>query len=209
MDNVILIWLAIVPVAIVGQIYLLGRRMSSPEKMIKPTTSGLSQLQQGTIDYYQDWLTSVNLEFCTAFRFSKIDVVVFQQRDKPRYLSFMFHKQLVFGAESYLADLTVLDTGTSNSGGLFPRPGAYGQGFPGISVVEAWQRHLEAEEYLSAKFGYDWKPLSRPYLEILAEAMRLRMKYNRSQFLWPFRVLYRFAVTRHLRANRTIAQQFP
>ena len=164
--------------------------------------------QEQTISQYKDWLDSVNLRHLTNFQFGSILVTVYQQGHEPRFFSFLFHQKLTFQIESYLGDLTILDTGTSGSGGLFPRPGAYLQSFPNISPQEAWQRHLESEAYLSKKFGYIWVPLKRPYEQILPEAMRLRMKYNRSQLFWPFRVLYRYFVTRHLIKNRTIAQQF-
>lgn len=205
------LWAAIAaaPLFLVGNIYLLGRRMSEPEKMIRPVTGGLTPLQQQTLLQYKDWLASVNLEFLSAFQFEKISVVVFQQRNEPRFFSFLFHQKLTYQVESYLEDLTILDTGTSGSLGLFPRPGAFGQSFPGITPQEAWKRHLESEAYLSKKFGYTWKLLNKPYEQLLPEAIRLRMKYNRAQMFWPVRVLYRFFVTRHRIRNKTIAQQFP
>jgi hypothetical protein len=209
MDHTFLIWLALVPVLLWGQIYLLGRKMSEPEKMIRPIQGGLTPDQYAALAGVRDWLAAVGLEFRTSFQFGAITVAVFQQANLPRFFSIMFHQRLTFAAESYLEDLTILDTGTSGSMGLFPRPGAYAQSFPKMSPQEAWQRHIEAEAHLTRKFGYAWVPLKRPYEEILVAAMRLRMQYNRSQFLWPARVLYRFAVTRHRIANRSIPQQFP
>lgn len=196
-------------VVLVGQIYFLGRRMSDPEKMITPLSDEHRQKLELTIARYKDWLNSVNLSYLTSFQFGRISVLVYQQENTPRFFSFYFHQTLTLDIESYLEDLTILDTATSGSGGLFPRPGAYMQSFPGLSPQEAWQRHLEAEEYLSKKFGYIWVPLKKPYMQILSEAIRLRMQHNRSQSFWPIRVLYRFFVTRHLIKNRTIAQQFP
>ena len=203
-----LLWIAAVPVFLVGQIYLLGRKMSAPEKMMRPITGGLNPNQEQTLSQYKDWLASVNLEFRNCHQFGSIQSAVFQQRNKPRFFSFRFHKKLTFNAESYLEDLTVLDTSTSGSLGLFPRPGAFAQDFPNFSPQEVWQPHLEGETYLTKKFGFVWIPLKQPYEQILLEAMRLRMKCNRSQTFWPFRVLYRYFVTRHSVKNRTIKQQF-
>ena len=96
------------------------------------------------IDYHKEWLASVQLEQQAAFQFGAIVVAVFQQKDQPRYFSFMFRQRVSWCAESYLEDLTVLDTTNSGSLDLFPRPGAYKQKFPGMSVQETWQRHLGA-----------------------------------------------------------------
>ena len=209
MDYTLLLLIAAIPLVVVLQIYFLGRKMSEPGKMLRPVAGGLSAYQQQAIAPHQDWLVSAHLEFSTSFQFGGIQVVVFQQGNLPRFFSFMFHQRLTFCAESYREDMILLDTSTSGSIGLFPRPGAYAQSFPNMPPSQAWQRHLEGEAHLSKKFGYVWVPLERSYEEILVAAMRLRMKYNRSQLFWPFRVLYRYAVTRFRIANRSIAQQFP
>ena len=209
MNYMLLLWLGAVPLVLVAQIYMLGRRMSAPEKMLRPIPAGLTPQQQEIFSHYKDWLASIDLQFRATFQFGSIQVAVFQQQDQPRFLSFMFHQRLTFSAESYMQDLTILDTSSSGSIGLFPRPGAYAQSFPGISPQELWQRHLEGESQLTRKFGFQWVPINRPYEELLADAMRVRMKFSRSQSFWPVRVLYRFFVTRHRIVNQTIAQQFP
>lgn len=203
------LWFGVIfVVVLVGQVYFLGRRMSEPEKMIRP--AALSPQWQAVIDGYNEWLVSVQLEHRITFQFGSMLVVVFQQKDQPRYFSFMFHpKKLAWCAESYLEDLTILDTTNSGSPDLFPRPGAYKQNFPRVSTQETWQRHLEGEAHLSKKFGYQWVPINRPYEEILASAMRVRMSHNRSKSFWPFRVLYRNFVTGRRNINRSIQQQFP
>lgn len=209
MDYTFWLWLAAVPAVLVGQIYLLGRRMSEPEKMIRPLTGGLIPSQAGVIAHYQDWLTSAQLEYRTCFRFGSILAVVYQQGNAPRFFSFYFHRKLTFSMESYLEDLTILDTSTSGNGDLFPRPGAYRQSFPGLSAQEAWQRHIEGEQHLSNKFGYSWVPLQKPCEQLLPEAVRVRMKYNRSQLFWPVRVLCRYFVSPSRVKNKSIVQQFP
>ncbi len=205
----LLIFLIVAPLMIMAQIYLLVIKLSEPEKMIKPIAGGLSQADQDRLLRYRDWLASENLQLRTTFRFGPMQVIVFQQGDLPRYFLFNFHKRLTYSAESYLADLTVLDTTASNAIGLFPRSGAYAQSFPRNSPQEVWQRHLEGEAHLTAKFGYDWQPLNREYEDILIDAVRLRMKVVRSQSVWPARVLYRFFVTRPKLLNKTIARQYP
>lgn len=209
MDFTLLLLVGAVPAVLVGQIYLLGRRMSQPEKIMHPTTGDLSELQQRTISGYQEWLRSEGLEFCTSFKFGFIQVVVFQQGQLPRFFSFLFHKEVTFGTESYLEDLTILDTSNSATLGMFPRPGAYAQNFPKAPAQEVWRRHLDGEAHLSKKFGFNWVPIAKSYEELFMAAVRVRMKHNRSQLLWPFRVLYRYVVTRHSGANRPIATQFP
>src|SRR5262245_50076789 len=204
-----LLWIAAVPAVLVLQLYLLGRKMSEPERMLRPISGGLGPKQKETILGYKDWLGSVRLEFRTSFQFGAIQVAVFQQEDQPRFFSFMFHQRTTFSAESYLDDLTILDTSNSGDLGLFPRPGAYAQSFPGISAEEVWQRHLEGERHLTKKFGFNWVPIKRPYEDLMVAAIRVRMRHNREQSFWPVRVLYRYFVTRHRMANRTIVQQFP
>ncbi len=200
--------LGVAPLFLVAQIYVLGREMSEPERMVR-SLPGLTPQQNDMISPYDAWLSQQKLEYRTTFKFGKIQVVVFQHENRPRFFSFLFHQRLTFSAESYLEDMMILDTGSSGSQGLFPRPGAYAQSFPNLQPQFVWQKHLEGEAYLMQKFGYRWMPMDRPYEEILVDAMRIRMKHNRSQSLWPFRVLYRYFVTRHQLVNRTIAQQFP
>src|SRR5262245_4379407 len=118
----ILIWVIVVIAFLVGQIYLLGRRMSEPEKMMRPVAGGLGPREQEVILQHKEWLASVGLEFRTSFQFGKISAAVFQQGDLPRYLMFMFHQQVNLSAGSYLEDLTLLETSSSTSIGLFPRP---------------------------------------------------------------------------------------
>lgn len=204
-----LLWIGAVPVILIAQIYLLGRRMSEPEKMMCVLPGGLDARQQEIIACYNEWLAAQKLQFRTAFRFGSIRAAVFQQENQPRFFTFLFHKEVTFSAESYLEDLTILDTSNSGSLGLFPRPGAYAQSLPHTSAQALWQKHLEGEAHLAQKFGFRWVPIRRSYEDLVIEALRVRMKYNRSQFLWPVRVLYRYFVTRHVIANKTIAQQFP
>ena len=205
----VLIFVIGAPLMIMAQIYLLVMKMSEPEKMIKPIAGGLSQADQNRLLQYRDWLASENLQLRTTFRFGPMQIIVFQHGDLPRYFLFNFHKRLTYGAESYLADLTVLDSTASNAIGLFPRPGGYAQSFPGITPQELWRRHLEGEAHLTAKFGYHWQPMGGEYEDILVDAARLRMQVVRSQSFWPARVLYRFFVTRPKLLNKTIAQQYP
>ena len=47
-----LLFIGAMPVFLLGQIYLLGRRMSAPEKMLRPTPNGLSDQQRETISHY-------------------------------------------------------------------------------------------------------------------------------------------------------------
>ena len=209
MDYSILLPLVVVAVVLLAQICLLGRKMSEPEKMLIPMPEGLGPRQQETISRHAAWLASMKLEYRTSFQFGNIQAAVFQQGDLPRFFSFLFHQSTVFAAESYLADLTVLDTGSSGNQGLFPRPGAYAQSFPKASAEEVWQRHLEGEAHLAKKFGFQWAPIPRSYEDLMMAAVRLRMQHNRAQPFWPVRVLYRYCVTRHRSSNRTIAQQLP
>lgn len=211
MGNLSLLWLGAVPAVLVGQIYVLGRQMSEPERMIRPLPGGgVTPQQHDTISRYSEWLASQNLQFRTAFQFGKIQTVFYQQGSYPRFFAFFFHQsRITFSAESYLEDSTVLDTGNSGSPRLFPRPGAYAQSFPNMPAQQLWLKHLEGETYLTQRFGHRCLPTNRSYEEIFAEAVRIRMKHNRSQFLWPVRVLYRYFVTGQTTTGRTIAQQYP
>lgn len=193
---------------LIGQIYSLGRKLSEPEKLLYRTPGGLGPHEKAFMAFYQDWLASARLRYRTAFQFQNIHVAVYQYEDQPRFFSFMFHKQTTFSAETYFEDLKILDTSSSGTIGMLPRPGAYAQSIPGASAQEIWEKHLEGEAHLKMKLGLRPERVNRPYEETMMEALRVRMQHNRSQFLWPVRVLYRYFVTRHLIKGRTIAQQF-
>jgi hypothetical protein len=208
----LIILCVVFPGLLLGQIYALGLKMSAPEKMMQPFPDGLNALtplQRQTIEEHQEWLNSENLQFRACFRFGAITVATFQQGAQPRFFSFMFHQRTTFSAETYWQNLTLLDTSSSGSLGLFPRPGSYAQSFPGISAEGTWGRHLEGEAYLAEKFKFPAAQITRPYVDLVVSAMRIRMQHNRSQSFWPFRVLYRYFVTRNQIANRTVMQQLP
>jgi hypothetical protein len=205
--------------------FVMVRKMSSPEKTMQPIAIGLSASEQKTIVQHKEWLASNNLEYRANYQFVHVHGIVFQSADKPRFLVFMFvypegcklpwflkpfaHQRVFYRTVSYLEDLTVLDTRSNGDIGMLPRPRAYEQGFPGASLPEIWERHLEAEEYLSRKFGYVWAPLNRSFPEILAASTALRMDHTRRLSLYPLRIVYSFLWTRFRLRNRTVAQQYP
>lgn len=205
------LWIAAVPTLLLVQIYFLGRKMSKPEQMFRVLPGGLAPQQEKALAPYRVFLASKGLVFRLCFKFGALQCVVFRHGELPRFFVFCFppNKPLIFSAESYLTDSAVLDTSTSRSQGLFPRPGAYAQSFPNASIEDVWQRHLEAETFLGERYGLRLVPAENSYEELVLPAMRLRMTFARSQALWPVRVLYRWAVTRHTRVNRTVAQQCP
>ena len=208
-------WLVIggVLLLVLGQlfatVYSMGRKLSEPEKLLYRTPGGLGPHEKAFMAVYQDWLASARLRYLTAFQFQSIHVAVYQYEDQPRFFSFLFHKQVTFSAETNFEEMKILDTSSSGTIGLLPRPGAYGQSFPGASAQEIWEKHLEGEAHLKMKLGLRPAPVNRPYEETMLEALRVRMQYVRSQSFWPVRVLYRYFVTRHLIKGRTIAQRFP
>jgi hypothetical protein len=210
MDYTPLIFIVVVPLAIVVQVYFLVLKMSEPERLMRPLTTGLTPFEEHTLAAYREWLAYANLQYLTSFQFSLIRVAVFQQPGAQRFFSFYFHKQLSFSIETYFDDLTSFDTGTSANVGMFPtRPGNCKQNFPGIRADEAWKRHLEGEEYLRAKFGFQFRPLSQPYEQTLQNVMRLQMRNVRSLPFWPFRALYWYAFKRGKMANKSIQMQYP
>lgn len=205
----ILAFLIVTPIAVMAQLYVLGIKMSQPEKMMKPLPNGPNPQTQNLLLQYKDWLASVNLEYRSAFRFGPMQVLIFQQGNLPRFMVFNSHNRLTYAAESYTPELNVLDTGSTRSIGLMPRPGGYAQSFPGASPQEVWERHLAGEAHLTQKFGLQWTPLDACYEDIFIAAVELRMKYVRSQSFWPARVFYRFLVTRHKLVNKTVAELYP
>lgn len=209
MDYTPIILVVAVPLVIAAQIYLLVRKMSEPEKMFRPIDGGLNADRQRLLLEHKDWLAAHDLQYLTCFQFGAVQLAVFQHADGFRFFCFHFHQSITYAVESYLDDLTCLDTGNSGHIGLFPRPGGYAQNFRNVSCDEVWQRHVEAETYLAKKFGFVWKRLGQPYEQILLDAIRLRMKYVRSVPFWPIRVLYRYAITRPRLVNKSVQQQHP
>ncbi len=210
MDYTPLLFLAAIPLVVAVQVYFLVLKMSEPEKMMRPLAEGLTPNEQQVLADHREWLAYCKFEYLTSFQFSSIRVAVFQQQGAQRFLSFYFHQKLSYCFETYFDDLTCLDTGTSGSTGMFPaRPGNYKQSFPNVRADEAWQRHLEAEDYLRTKFGFQFRPLSQPYEQTLLHVMRLHMRHVRSLFLWPFRALYWYAFKRGKMANKPIQELYP
>jgi hypothetical protein len=218
-----LVVLAIGLSLVVLNIYNLGRKMSEPENLISDLAT-ISTDQEQLIHQHSAWLSSVGLQRITQFRFGagsvRSDVVVFHQEGRPRYITFTMTvaerarltpalKRLHISIETARDDFKCLDTTSSRDSGLFPCPGMYAQDFPKLELADLWKRHLEGEAYLAKRFQLTWPPVTKPYIERISESMRLRMSYNRKQILWPFRVLFRFFITRHLNANRTVAQRYP
>lgn len=210
MDYTPLILIALLPAVVAVQIYLQVRKLSEPEKLMFPLDDGLTQSEQQIILAHREWLNSVNLQYLTGFRFGTIRVAVFQQTGTQRFFSFYFHQKLSFSIETYFDDLTCVDTGTSGSTGLFPRrPGNYKQSFPGVRADVAWQFHLDAEDYLARKFGFQTRPLSQPYTQVLLNVMRLHMQYVRSLRFWPVRGVFWYAFSRGRMSNKTAQELYP
>ena len=210
MDYTPFLFIVAVPLVVAAQVYVLVLKMSEPEKMMRPLSEGVTDYEKQILASHREWLAYCKFEYLTSFQFGSIRVAVFQQQGAQRFLSFYFHQKLSYCFETYFDDLTNLDTSTSGNVGMFPaRPGNYKQSFPNVRADEAWQRHLEAEEYLQAKFGFQFRPLSQPYYPTLINVMRLHMRHVRSLFLWPFRALYWYAFNRGKMANKTIQMQYP
>ena len=211
MDYMPLYILAVAPFLIVIQVYFLVRKMSEPEKMMKPIERGLGPSKEQFIGSHKAWLDSQQLEWLTCFQFSIIQSAVFQQRGTQRFFIFHFHQQkITYEVESRFEEDSHLETSTSGNSGMFPaRPKVFKQSFPGLTPEQAWARHLEGEAYLMQKFGLTWRPLNQPYEQVLLNSLRMTMMYVRSIPFYPFRALYWFFVTRFAVRNKSVQQQFP
>ncbi|MDR3459887.1 MAG: hypothetical protein P4N60_20860 [Verrucomicrobiae bacterium] len=211
MDNPILLFLVVFPLLLVVQIYFLVRKMSEPEKMLKPIERGLGPSKEQFIGGHKAWLDSQNLDWLTCFQFGIVQTAVFQQRGATRFFAFHFHQQkITYEISSNFREDSYLETSTSGNAGMFPaRPNVYKQSFPGLTPEQAWERHLEGEAYLMQKFGLSLEPLNQPYEQKLLGALRMTMMYVRSIPFYPFRALYWFFVTRFAMRNKSIQQQFP
>jgi len=210
MDYTPILFVAAVPLVIAFQVYILVRKMSEPENMLKPIVGGLSADKEQYIASQGAWLESHGLQRLTSFQFGAIQSVVFQQKGAQRFFTLLFHQKITFEIESRFDEMTFLETATSGSTGMFPaRPGAYKQSFPGATPEQAWQRHLDGEAYLIQKFGIQWRALNLPFEQMLIQSLRASMLYVRSIPFYPFLALYWFFVSRQLCRNKTVQQQFP
>jgi hypothetical protein len=210
MDYTTILFIAAAPLIVATQVALLVRKMSEPEKMMRPVPNGISPDKQKILLDYKNWLAERDLEYLTSFQFGVIQAAVFKQRNAQRFFNFNFHQKVTFDVESRFDEVSSIETATSGSTGMFPPcPGTYRQSFPNVSADDAWRRHLEGETYLIKKFGLEWKPLTKPYEQVLLNSMRAHMQYVRSIPFYAFRALYWFAVTRRVMANKSVQQQFP
>jgi hypothetical protein len=211
MNPFLLVFIPALPAMLVLNIYILGRRMRNPESMITMKQPPLPSQVQRALVQHELWLTTASFEFVTSFSFGTIFSVVYRQSVQPRFLSFHFQQNSqrpLFDLETYFEDGAILDTETSGMSGLYPRPGAYAQGFPQCSLEYIWTRHLEAEAYLIGRFNLVPRAVTRPYTEELCRAMRVRVEYNLSQSFWPCRVLYRYFTTMRLRRNKSVMELY-
>jgi len=210
MDYTPFIFIAAAPVIVSGSVYFMVRKMSEPEKMLKPIAGGLSAGEQQELRRLERWLIENQFEFKASFQFGTIKVVAFQQANAQRIFSVYFHKKTTIDIESWFDDANNLTTATSGSIGMFPqRPGAYKQSYPGMTAADAWQRHLDGEAHLMHKFSLGWQPLTLPYQEALLNSIRLQMQFVRLIPLYPIRALWWYAVMRKKLANRSVQQQYP
>ncbi len=201
----------VLPLFLIFSIYMLVVKASNPESMFRALDpAALSAERQQAVSQHSQWLAGQDFHYLTAFQFGSIQVVVFQQTNAPRYFSLNFAKTLSYDLVTMFADTVSLTTGSSDAIGALPcQPGAYKQGFPGVSADAALQRHADAENYLLQKFGIQWQQLTKPYEQLVLDGIRNQMAYVRSQFLWPVRALGWHFVKRKKMANVSIQQQFP
>src|ERR1044071_6305208 len=115
MVSFIVTFLVIFPLIFTLQMYLLFKKLSEPEKVLKPIGGLHNDLIQ-IISKHIQWLKSHNLERITGYEFSGVQVVVFQERDTQRFFCFM--KSLIgtsFSITSRFDEKTMLETGTSGN----------------------------------------------------------------------------------------------
>lgn len=200
-----------IPFVIAVQVWFLVRKMSHPEKMLEPLNAITPQEEQVLLTH-QNWLQQTNLDYLCLFKFGAIRTVIYRQRGTQRFFSFYFHQNRTsFCVDTCFDDneCVCLTTGTSGSIGMFPvRPGLYQQSFPNVPPETAWQKHLDAEQYLIGRFGIKMQPLSMSYDQLMLKGIVLRMQHVRSIPLYPFLALYWFFVTRSKMANRSVQDQY-
>ncbi|HWD17988.1 MAG TPA: hypothetical protein VHB20_01815 [Verrucomicrobiae bacterium] len=188
-------------------IYQHTRAISSAEKLFVMLPGGLPPEKEAFILRYEQWLNAQLLEYHCSFRFGMAQVSVFKQKDQPRYFSFLFHSFTSCCIDSFFDASGNLETSNSGSNGLYQHPRGYIQSFPKCPPPELWQRHLEGEQYLTVNLGWRLQPFAEPYANHLIATTNALIAHNRTQSLWPFRILYRFFVTRFAIRNKSIAQQ--
>lgn len=99
---------------------------------------------------------------------------------------------------------------TSSSAAAFQlpmRPGMAGQAYPGATLDELWNRHLEAEEHFVKRLGFQFEPAGS-FEQQFTTAMRAQSAHVRSMTLWPLR-MYVWLMTAHRHVNRPVTVLHP
>ncbi len=174
------------------------------------------------------WAEENGFHYVGLFRIQVVLLAVWENPEKSTFLAqYLNFEGPFFEIETAFDKNISLTTGNVRDGMLMPFPrGNYTQSFPKKSLEELWERHLEAERYLTETGGahltpycseLPWgnvhpeDPFEKPgpsAVEIsLTSGVRTQAKHVRSLLLWPLRWPYWYFVRRFTWVHKTIKEQ--
>lgn len=162
---------------------------------------------------HHDWARDHDFDWIGAFLVEapqRIFVAAWRQSDAQRYFCIYTHAH-----NDYYDFVTRFDDdhGLTTSGSMDAHtlpmaPGRYLQSFDGADHEELWERHLEAEEYLTRNEGVRLATttLEDDFPSLVVRSIHEQMKYVKSLPLWRLRVVLWFLV-RGRKSNHGIERQ--
>lgn len=176
--------------------------------------TAMSMYQKASRKVDVEWLAEQGFEFECGCQLNSYmgstGIVGWKHADAPIFFCVYLLSTGQTGKDfvTIFTDSSGLTTAERADGLLIPpRPGSYMQAFPGSSVEQMWQRHIEAEVYLRDRRGYVPADIIRPLDREITDAVQGQISYVRSLAFWPLRIPFWYGFRVFGLRNKSVLSQ--
>ncbi|MBN2713515.1 MAG: hypothetical protein JXR97_13930 [Planctomycetes bacterium] len=172
-----------------------------------------NQLPPDLAEYIHNanWKGHEAYDFFGAFSYDVAKMILWKHRELDKTFAVIKAGKIHVGYETYFDDGTYLNTSASGDTTFFPpMEGQYKESFPGASSEELFEKHEESIKFLRQTKGCNIRKMKEgeDFLERMIKDEKAQLEHVCSIPLFQFRGIYWFFVTRVVRRNVSIKEQF-
>lgn len=203
----LLILLAVFATAAAVMLYLAVHRLSHAK--VQPASPDVADSQSSLPNKTRTWADANRFRFLGYYQNGGTLVAAWQHTARPTLLcQYTDGPRTAFDLVSLFAGDVWLTTSSAPDGQILPRPaGKYAQVFPGLSLDELWQRHIDMEAYLVQQGGARPGQVNLPLEDTMNQANLEMLGYVQSLPAWPLRCVWWYFVRQYQRAGLSIIDQ--
>lgn len=195
------------------------KEMQAPDTMFVEPPEKIDDTSDTRLKHFFDetntWAKYHGFKF-TSFRdfLSKasskiINIVFWLNEDKTCILAMYYVEgKIHYDFVSKFENNRGLTTSSTKDGAMLPTlPEDFAQYFPGLTLNETWEHHLEAEQFIEKKLEYSKVPFNEDIISEVKESIRKQAEFIKSLFLWQLRGPYWFFVRKNIVSNKKITEK--